>query len=253
MDGQRQVAARPAGRADPRRLRAVGPRYARRGKEPLVDLRLFGRASYRFGITLITHLFRRDSPRCSSSSRSTCRSGCSTPRLQAGLAITPFALGSAARRRPRRPDRATGTAGPLVARRAAPRRRSASVGTVVAVHLVPDHGTGWATLLPLTVAGIGGGLVIAPNQALTLSEVPVERAGTAGGLLQTGQRIGAAIGIAAVGSAFFSRLAVDPRRLRRRVRARGRDHARLHRRIAARRGRGHRVRPPQPGRSTRGR
>jgi hypothetical protein len=42
---------------------------------------------------------------------------------------------------------------------------------------------------------------------LTLSEVPVERAGSAGGVLQTGQRIGAAVGIAAVGSLMFSELA----------------------------------------------
>ena len=50
-------------------------------------------------------------------------------------------------------------------------------------------------------------MVIAPNQALTLSEVPVRRAGTAGGLLQVGQRIGAAVGIAVVGSVFFARVA----------------------------------------------
>ena len=37
--------------------------------------------------------------------------------------------------------------------------------------------------------------------------MPVARAGSAGGVLQTGQRIGAAIGIAAVGSVFFNRLA----------------------------------------------
>ena len=37
--------------------------------------------------------------------------------------------------------------------------------------------------------------------------MPVARAGSAGGVLQTGQRIGAAIGIAAVGSLFFNRLA----------------------------------------------
>jgi hypothetical protein len=35
----------------------------------------------------------------------------------------------------------------------------------------------------------------------------VARAGSPGGVLQTGQRIGAAIGIAAVGSLFFNRLA----------------------------------------------
>ena len=34
----------------------------------------------------------------------------------------------------------------------------------------------------------------------------MQRAGTAGGLLQVGQRIGAAVGIAAVGSVFFARV-----------------------------------------------
>jgi MFS family permease len=61
--------------------------------------------------------------------------------------------------------------------------------------------------LPLLLAGIGSGLVISPNQALTLSEVPVQRAGSAGAVLQTGQRIGTAVGIAAVGALFFARLA----------------------------------------------
>ncbi len=41
------------------------------------------------------------------------------------------------------------------------------------------------------------------------AEVPVEQAGTAGGLLQTGQRVGAAVGIAAVGSAFFATARAD--------------------------------------------
>ena len=79
--------------------------------------------------------------------------------------------------------------------------------TPAAGHEVPENGTGWATLAPLLVGGLGAGLVISPNQTLTLSEVPVERAGTAGGLLQVGQRIGAAVGIAAVGSVFFARVA----------------------------------------------
>ena len=53
---------------------------------------------------------------------------------------------------------------------------------------------------------MGSGVVISPNITLTLSQVPVERAGSAGGVLQTGQRIGSAVGIAAVGSLFFNRL-----------------------------------------------
>jgi MFS family permease len=81
------------------------------------------------------------------------------------------------------------------------------LGTIVAVHEVPTSGTGWYIAAPLLFAGIGSGLVISPNQTLTVSEVPVERAGTAGGLLQTGQRIGSALGIAAVGSVFFAHLA----------------------------------------------
>ena len=59
---------------------------------------------------------------------------------------------------------------------------------------------------PLLLAGLGSGLVIAPNQTLTLSEVPVGNAGSAGGTLQTSQRVGSSIGIAAVGSVFFARL-----------------------------------------------
>jgi hypothetical protein len=81
------------------------------------------------------------------------------------------------------------------------------LGTIIAVHEVPSNGTGWYLAAPLLFAGIGSGLVISPNQTLTVSEIPVERAGTAGGLLQTGQRIGSALGIAAVGSVFFSHLA----------------------------------------------
>ena len=50
-------------------------------------------------------------------------------------------------------------------------------------------------------------MVISPNQTLTLAEVPVQRGGTAGGLIQVGQRIGSAVGIAAVGSVFYARLA----------------------------------------------
>ncbi len=78
--------------------------------------------------------------------------------------------------------------------------------TVAVVGAVPGRSVGWATAAPLLLAGLGSGLVIAPNITLSLSEVPVARAGSAGGALQTGQRIGGAVGIAAVGSLFFSRL-----------------------------------------------
>jgi hypothetical protein len=77
----------------------------------------------------------------------------------------------------------------------------------VAIGLVDSPAVGWAVAGPFLVAGLGSGLVIAPNQTLALSEVPPRQGGAAGGVLQTGQRIGSAAGIAAVGSLYYSRLA----------------------------------------------
>ena len=49
----------------------------------------------------------------------------------------------------------------------------------------------WALTGPLLLAGLGNGLVIAPNQDFVLASVPREQAGTAGGALITAQRLGA--------------------------------------------------------------
>jgi EmrB/QacA subfamily drug resistance transporter len=179
-------------------------RYTRRGKEPLVELALFRMRSYSFGSSMITLFFAGFTPLFFVFTLYL-QTGLRYTALEAGLAITPFAVGSAfaaalGGRIVHRFGRALVAVGLLMV-------VVGFIGTLVAVHLVPENGTGWATLAPLLVGGLGAGLVIAPNQALTLSEVPVQRAGTAGGLLQVGQRIGAAVGIAAVGSVFFARVA----------------------------------------------
>ncbi|MGY1802457.1 MFS transporter [Blastococcus sp. SYSU D00922] len=179
-------------------------RYTRRGKEPLVDLALFRLRSWSFGASMITLFFAGFTPLFFVFTLYL-QTGLGYSALEAGLAITPFAVGSAAAaalggRVVHRFGRSLVAVGLLLA-------ALGFLGTLLAVHLVPDSGTGWATLAPLLVGGLGAGLVISPNQALTLSQVPVERAGTAGGLLQVGQRIGAAVGIAAVGSVFFARVA----------------------------------------------
>jgi MFS family permease len=61
--------------------------------------------------------------------------------------------------------------------------------------------------LPLLVAGIGGGAVISPNVTLTLECVPTWMGGAAAGGLQTGQRIGSAIGTALLAAVFYGVLA----------------------------------------------
>jgi hypothetical protein len=86
------------------------------------------------------------------------------------------------------------------------------VGVVAAdavVRLLGDDpaAVGPALAGALLVAGAGSGTVIAPNQTLTLSEVPVSRAGVAGSMLQLGQRIGSAVGISIVLSVYYGGLA----------------------------------------------
>ncbi|MGA4728236.1 MFS transporter [Micromonospora taraxaci] len=177
-------------------------RYAHH-HQPLFDLRLFSLQSYTLGallalvyfggFTAIFFIFTLF-----------LQMGLGYSALVAGLAITPFALGSAA---------AAVLGGRIVNRLGRPLVAiglfTVVVGlaaTVVALRLAPDAPAPWVAAGPLLVAGIGSGLVIAPNQTITLSEVPVAQAGSGAGMLQTGQRIGAAAGIAAVGSMFFSSL-----------------------------------------------
>ena len=122
-----------------------------------------------------------------------------------GLAATPFAIGNAL----------VASAGSRQVLRRGPKLVAIGLATVLlglagvwlAVGAHPGHDVGLWTALPLLIAGLGSGLVISPNLTLTLSRVPVERAGSAGGVLQTGQRIGSAAGIAITGSVFYDQLA----------------------------------------------
>ncbi|MEN3615477.1 MFS transporter [Plantactinospora sp. ZYX-F-223] len=178
-------------------------RYRRR-REPLFDLALFRLRSYSLG-TLIGLLYFGGFVAVFFLFTLYLQAGLHYTALEAGLAITPFALGSAV---------TAALGGRIVNRFGRPlvaiglATVALGLGAVIlALHFVPGRGAPLATALPLLVAGLGSGLVITPNQNLTLSEVPVGQAGSAAGMLQTGQRIGAAAGIAGVGAIFFSTLA----------------------------------------------
>ena len=178
--------------------------YRQRGREPMVDLALFTRRSYTFGSTLGLAYFAGFTGVFFIYTQFL-QEGVGYSALQAGLASTPFALGAAV---------AAGLGGRVVYRFG----RSLVAGGLVlvvlgllaswlAIGLVSGPAVGWAVALPFLVAGVGNGLVIAPNQTLSLTEVPPRQGGAAGGVLQTGQRLGSAAGIAAVGSLFYARLA----------------------------------------------
>ncbi len=121
--------------------------------------------------------------------------------LQSGLAVTSFALGAAA---------ASALAGRVVSRfgRAVTTAGLVTVvvglvATALALALAPAQWAGWVVAVPLLVAGLGGGAVISPNLTLTLESVPPRMAGAAGGAVQTGQRIGSAVGTAVLAAVFY--------------------------------------------------
>ncbi|MEV0005179.1 MFS transporter [Micromonospora sp. NPDC050980] len=178
-------------------------RFARQAT-PLFDLRLFGLRSYTLG-SLIGLVYFAGFTAIFFIFTLYLQIGLGYSALVAGLAITPFALGSAL---------ASALGGRVVTRYGRPLVAVGLLAVVVGLVATdlaltgePHHDVPLRTALPLLVAGLGSGLVIAPNQTLTLSEVPVPMAGSGAGMLQTGQRIGTAAGIAAVGALFFSTLA----------------------------------------------
>jgi MFS family permease len=173
---------------------------AARGRVPLLDPQLARTAGFPTGSTIalvyftgftgiwvVLALFFQD--------------GLGYTPLHSGLAVTPFALGSAA--------------SAVVAGRAVPRfgRRltatgllAAAVGmaaTALVLRTVGGDAAAWAAAGPLLLAGLGGGMVVAPNTSLTLESVPTRMAGAAGGALQTAQRVGSAIGTALLATVYY--------------------------------------------------
>ncbi|MEW1957208.1 MFS transporter [Kineococcus sp. NPDC059986] len=176
----------------------------RHGREPVVDAALVKTPSYSVGalvgiayfagftgIFLVVTLYLQ--------------SGLGLAPWQAGLVQTPFAVMS-------------GIFAQVGGRKVSTRGRTIVVVglAVVAVGLLAAdlvaasvQGTAGAIALSacLAVAGAGSGLVISPNQTLALADVPPRVAGVAGGVLQTGQRVGSAVGVAATTAIFFSTVA----------------------------------------------
>lgn len=181
-------------------------RCTRRGVHPVIELSLFAVRSFWLGC-LLALLYFAGFTSIFFITTLYLQSGLHYSALLAGVTITPFALGSGF---------AATVGGRLVGRFGRPLVAVGLImvviglaGTVLAVHQVSGRGVGWAIAAPLLLAGLGSGLVISPNQTLTLSKVPVPSAGSAGGALQTGQRVGSSIGIAAVGSVFFAEVSSD--------------------------------------------
>jgi EmrB/QacA subfamily drug resistance transporter len=187
---------------------------ARRGGHPLIDITLFGIRSYAAGLGLALLYFSAFTglPLVLSLFL---QQGLGYSALATGLTAAAYALGSA-------------ISAPLAGRLVPRLGRRLLVGAIalfatgvvgmLAVALTvpgsaPDSRVWLYLTVPLLLAGFGGGSVLTPNQALSLAEVDVRGGSTAGGMLQTSQRLGAAVGTAVLGAVFYagvSRLGSQP-------------------------------------------
>lgn len=177
-------------------------RYAARGRTPMVDLALFRVPSFANG-TLLIGLYFLGITSIWVLVALYFQEGLGHSALASGLVGLPSAILSGL---------SALWAGRVVARWG----RAVVVGgmwcvlaglalSVLVVHL---HSIGaaseWWWLATLSLIGLGQGAVISPNQALTLAEVPLEYAGSSGGIMQLIQRIGTSVGIAVITAISFA-------------------------------------------------
>lgn len=180
---------------------------ARRRGQPLVDTGLFRIRSYAAGLSLallyfsayaglplVLALYLQD--------------GLGLSPLASGLTASAYAVGA-------------GISAPVAGRFVGRLGRRLIVGALVlflsgavailAVAVLADRlsdaAVPWVLAAPLFLAGTGGGCVITPNQALSLARVDARGGSTAGGMLQTAQRVGSATGSAVLSAVFYAVLA----------------------------------------------
>jgi EmrB/QacA subfamily drug resistance transporter len=80
-------------------------------------------------------------------------------------------------------------------------------GYIWSIHHFGTGITSWEMVPSLWLSGFGFGLVVAPIIDIVLSGVPAEDAGSASGLFNTTQQVGAALGIALIGVLLFELVA----------------------------------------------
>lgn len=179
-------------------------RYARLGHEPMVNLKIFSTPSYSNGILIMT-LYFLGMTSIWVLVAIYMQQGAGRTAFEASLVGIPAALLSA-------------YAANWSGKRITEFGRKIVIGglalamvglalSIAFILLYEFYQTSiWWLLLSLAILGLGQGAVVSPNQALTLAEVPMAYAGSSGALMQTGQRVGASVGIALITAIVFATL-----------------------------------------------
>lgn len=176
-------------------------RYAASGRAPLVPFSLFSISSFRNGTLVVTAYFTAI-PAMFLLTTLFLQTGVGTEPVFAGMVSIGFAVTSAV---------TAWFGGNLVSRLGRPLvvwglavvLLSIAALAVVA-YTVPPGAVEVAMAAVMVVAGAGAGFVVAPNQTLTLADIPTREGGLAGSVGQLGQRIGTAVGTAIGLSLFYS-------------------------------------------------
>jgi len=176
-------------------------RYAASGKAPLVPFSLFSISSFRNGTLVVTAYFTAI-PAMFLLTTLFLQLGVGLEPVYAGMVSIGFAVASAV---------AAWYGGNLVSRLGRPLVVWGLVIVLVSVvvlavvaYTVPAEIVAYAMAAVMLVAGAGAGLVVAPNQTLTLADIPTRDGGLAGSVGQLGQRVGTAVGTAVGLSLFYA-------------------------------------------------
>jgi EmrB/QacA subfamily drug resistance transporter len=181
-------------------------RYTRRGGSALVPPSLFSHPQFTGGVILALVYFAAFTSIFFTISL-LWQTGLAHTALASGAVTIPFAIGSIV---------GSSQSGRLAARLG---RNVLIVGTaLVSIGLIwlwllfltttGTDLTSWDLLVPLFVAGLGNGLFIAPNAQFIVATVDRRDAGSGSAVIAAIQRVGAAIGIAVVGSVLFGTLSI---------------------------------------------
>lgn len=178
-------------------------RYAARGGEPMVDLGLFGFRSFRNGMLVSGTMFLGVASTFAVAAMFL-QSGLHASALAAGMIGLPNALVSA-----------YSSIWSVKYVLTHGRRLIVfmlglmALGTVLSLVvglLVPIGAPWWLLAVTLMLNGFGMGVIGSANQTLSMQDVPAQHGGTAGGIKQTVERIGAALGNAVVTGVLFALL-----------------------------------------------
>ncbi len=185
-------------------LVVVERRRQQRGREPLLDLRLFANPVVVLGL-LLAFLFYWMSVFFLALGIYL-QNGLQWTPLHAGLAILPFGVGFLAA--PLLLPRLTAALG-------APTTLTTSfallaIGLALAAQLAGTAAPSWGFYLGLSIAGAGQGLTLPSVLRIVLAEVPAQRAGLASGMITAMLQIGSAVGAAVLGGVYFSALGHHP-------------------------------------------